>query len=551
MLGANFSDRFADREVLTVDSAVIAGSNVGASIESHEPRHAGKVGGHSMWISWIAPTNGLATLRTDGSTFDTLLAAYTMEPGNDPPLERLREAAEDDDDDLSSSEILQFGVRAGQRYEIAVDGFAGATGDIRLQLDLLTVADLLPQIIRRPSDIAVREGDTLILTMDVSRQAVQNLEMNWNFNGMNLDEYEEPSLIIKNFQATNAGTYRLRLVVGDTRFFSAPVEVQINSEGQTNALARNKIEDAQNSGITPGGGSPNLKRAKLAGEVARGYNGSQVFNTTYATRDPLEPQHCGVAGGPTYWFSYQPPDNGILSLNTDGSSYDTLLAVYTSDSPPMGYADLMTVACDNNSGSNGLTSRLEFIAEKSRTYYIVIDGVNGVRGTARLNYSLIASNPPPPAPDITRQPASQTIAVGNFVALDVLASGATPLRYQWFRNGSPINNETNATINLSGQSSSAGTYRVTVTNISGVVTSANAVVKVISRPAINFSSDSRMATLGFPAARGFQYRVEFCEQLKTNGWHVFTNALTDGAGMIWVTDTTDAAGKQFYRLMGP
>ncbi len=535
--------------MLTAGSALVTGSNVGATIETHEPLHADKLGGHSVWISWIAPTNGLVTLRTEGSTFDTLLAVYTMESGDDPPLERLHEAAEIDDDELSSSEVLQFGVRAGMRYEIAVDGFAGATGDIRLQLDLLTLDDLLPQIVRRPSDIAVREGDTLVLTMDVNRQAVPTLEMKWNFNGVNLDEYEEPSLIIKNFQATNAGTYRLRLSVGETKFYSAPVEVQINSEGQKDALARNKIEDAQNSGLNPGGGgSPNFKRAKLGGEVARGYNGSQVFNTTYATRDPLEPQHCGVAGGPTYWFSYQPPDNGILSLNTDGSSYDTVLAVYTSDNTPLGYADLVAVACDNNSGSNSLTSRLEFVAEKSRTYYIVIDGVNGARGTARLNYSLVTSNPPPPAPVITRHPASQIIAVGNFVALDVLASGAAPMRYQWFRNGSAMNNQTNATINLSGQPSSAGTYRVTVTNISGAVTSADAIVKVISRPAINFAVDSRHATLAFPATRGFQYRVEFCEHLKTNGWFLFTNALTDAAGMIWLTDTTDAAGKQFYRL---
>jgi hypothetical protein len=530
---------------------VITGSNVGATFESHEPLHAGKVGGHSVWISWIAPTNGLVTLSTVGSTFDTLLAAYTLEPGSDSPLERLQAAAEEDDDDDSSSEVMQFGVRAGQAYEIAVDGFAGATGDIVLQLDLLTVADLLPSVVRRSGDVAVREGDTLILTVDVNRQAVPNLQMEWNFNGVNLDEYDQPTLVIKNFQPTNAGMYRLRLSVGDTKFFSAPIEVQINSEGQTNALARNKIEDARDSGLTPGDGSGKAKGAKLGGEVTRGYNGSQVFNTTYATRDPLEPQHCGVAGGPTYWFSYQPPDNGILTLDTDGSSYDTLLAVYTSDNPPTGYADLIPVACDDNGGANGLTSRLQFVADKSRIYYIVVDGVNGARGTARLNYSLVVSNPPPPAPLITRQPASQTIAVGNLIALDVVASGALPLSYQWFRNGNTMNGQTNATLNLSGQSSSAGMYRLTVTNISGVATSAIATVKVISRPAITISSDFRTAGLAFPATRGFQYRVEYCEHLKTNGWYLFTNALTDAGGMIWLTDTTQAATKQFYRLMAP
>ena len=42
--------------------------------------------------------------------------------------------------------------------------------------------------------------------------------------------------------------------------------------------------------------------------VVRGYNGSQVFNTTLATTDPTEPPHCGVAGGASYWLMYQPPN---------------------------------------------------------------------------------------------------------------------------------------------------------------------------------------------------------------------------------------------------
>lgn len=548
--GANFADVFANRETLTTASAVVTGSNVGATIEAGEPRHADKLGGHSVWISWIAPTNGLVTVRTENSTFDTLLAVYLMESGDDPPLQRLRPAAEDDDDELSSSAGLQFGARAGKRYEIAVDGFAGATGDIELRLDLLTVADLLPQVIRTPSDVAVREGDTLILTMDVNREAVSLLEMHWTFNGVELDEAEEPSLIIRNFQPTNAGTYRLRLAVGDTKFSSPPVEVQINSEGLRDVLARNKIEDAQNSGLVPGSSGAAL-RAKFGGGVTRGYNGSQVFNTTYTTRDPLEPVHCGVAGGPTDWFAYQPPADGTLLLNTDGSSYDTLLAVYTYDEPFASYADLIPVACDDNSGSNGATSKLQLAAESARTYFIVIDGVDGARGTARLNYSLLTSNAPTPVPLITRQPQSHMVAPGNTILLDVAASGATPLRYQWFRNGALLSKQTNATLTLNGSQSSVGTYRVTVSNSAGQAGSADAVISLMTAPAIYAPAGSHVATIALPATRGFQYRVEVAEHLATNGWTLFTNALTDSAGVIWASDSLGAAEKRFYRLQGP
>src|SRR5439155_14412703 len=70
-------DYFSDRVALEGLSGLIAGQNHGATFETGEPRHAGKVGGKSIWYSWIAPLTGIATFRTLGSTFDTLLAVYT------------------------------------------------------------------------------------------------------------------------------------------------------------------------------------------------------------------------------------------------------------------------------------------------------------------------------------------------------------------------------------------------------------------------------------------------------------------------------------------
>jgi len=46
------------------------------------------------------------------------------------------------------------------------------------------------------------------------------------------------------------------------------------------------------------------------------------------------------------------------------------------------------VACDNNSGGDGLTSALNFTASSRTTYYIMVDGVNGATGTIYLNYRL-------------------------------------------------------------------------------------------------------------------------------------------------------------------
>jgi hypothetical protein len=93
-------------------------------------------------------------------------------------------------------------------------------------------------------------------------------------------------------------------------------------------------------------------------------------------------------GGASYWLSYTAPENGVLTLTTDGSSFDTVLAVYRDNGTGSGYASLVSVACDNNSGADGRDSRVVFNVARQSTYYIAIDGVNGATGTAYLKYNL-------------------------------------------------------------------------------------------------------------------------------------------------------------------
>ena len=61
-----------------------------------------------------------------------------------------------------------------------------------------------------------------------------------------------------------------------------------------------------------------------------------------------------MTGGTTYWLLYQAPTNGTLTLNTVGSTYDTVLETYTYNGALTSYQDLITLACANDSfGTNG------------------------------------------------------------------------------------------------------------------------------------------------------------------------------------------------------
>ncbi len=76
----------------------------------------------------------------------------------------------------------------------------------------------------------------------------------------------------------------------------------------------------------------------------------------------------------------------------------------------------------------GLETGIYLIGEN--TVYCVVSNAAGSATSNRANYTVIAG---PNAPVITRQPVSQTVTEGGSVTFTVAASGAAPLRYQWFR----------------------------------------------------------------------------------------------------------------------
>lgn len=546
----SFSDMFAGRQLLTNASALVTGSNTNATVEPGEPKHAGKIGGHSLWISWLAPSDGLVTLSTAGSTFDTLLAVYTLQPDDGPPIQNLEGVASDDDYGGLVTSYLQFGANAGQTYQIAVDGFNGAVGNVLLQLNFMSSSNLQPTAVGLPGDQSLRIGDPLILTINLLPSP--NLQFRWYLNGSPVagqdDDSIAPTLIIPSLQRTNLGFYSLKFYLNDDSFFSSAVEIQVNSEGQSKVLARNKIADAALSGLNPA-----AAQSGLASGVIIGYNGTQIFNTSSAIVDPNAPLICGVPPGAAYWFSYQAPTNGIMTLTTSNSSFATLLAVFTYTGTLTSYADLIPVACDNNNGGTGTgTSSVQFAATNGANYFIVVGGVNGAAGIAHLNYSLSPGFVVLVPPILTTQPQSLIVVTQTAVALSVVVSGTTPLAYQWWKNNSVIRQQTNASLLLrSPQNSDAGNYTVVVTNSAGAVTSAPANVTVISSPLIRLNPNAQTMVSGFPGIRGYQYSADVSVNLAPASWVHLTNAFPDYGGVIWLTNSTQNYSVQLQRVHTP
>src|SRR5204863_514267 len=105
------------------------------------------------------------------------------------------------------------------------------------------------------------------------------------------------------------------------------------------------------------------------------------------------------------------------------------------------------------------------------------------------------------APTITRQPASQTVSVGQTATFTVAATGTAPLSYQWQKNGTAIGAATAAsyTTPATTAADNGDLFTVVVSNAAGSVTSnaaALTVSSVLVAPTITTQPASQMVSAG-------------------------------------------------------
>ncbi len=87
----------------------------------------------------------------------------------------------------------------------------------------------------------------------------------------------------------------------------------------------------------------------------------------------------GIANGPAVWYRISVAVGGPVSLTTAGSSFDTLLGVYTGSS----ISDLTSVVTNDDSG--GTTSAVTFDATANTAYYVAVAGKSGQQGYLQLS----------------------------------------------------------------------------------------------------------------------------------------------------------------------
>ena len=537
------SDSFATRGNLgSTTSGTGRADNFGASKEAGEPDHGGKHGGASVWLVWTAPGNGIATFGTLGSGCDTTFGIYT---GN--TLDALVPRVDDDDDAGYLNSVVSFNVLEGTNYNIAIDGYYGDRGNLVLNWSFELTTDLLPVITTQPIGQTVQPGTVTVFSVTNIDTGLP-IQYQWFQNGNALAGASASALVVPNVNPSKVGTYVVRLrsdqaIIRDT--FSKGATLQINITGggsDPNVAAQRKFREAIDSGTGPA--TPALGRGdgiRPSAAPAGGFTGTQIFNTYAAPKEPGEPNHCGEPGGASYWFSNLAPASGTLSVNTVGTGFNNVLAIYTG--PGDSFSNLVNIARSSTNSGPGAEA-VTFFTTSTQTNYIVVDGVGGTSGIVTLNYSLASP------PIIITQPQSQTVSPGSNVTLTVVATGTPNLGYRWRSNSVNILNRTNTFLSLTNfQSSFEAGYDVVITNGNGAVTSSVASLYLNSPLRFtNTVTTSNFTLKTLLIGRAFtNYIIQSSTNLGTSNWlSLATNS--SPVGLINYTDTnTPALSNRFFR----
>lgn len=212
--------------------------------------------------------------------------------------------------------------------------------------------------------------------------------------------------------------------------------------------------------------------------------------------------------------------------------------------------------------SVGLASTVNVPTAGSGRYWYVcqIDGQS--KAVTILNF---LSNSPPSLPSgpatLLSQPLSRTTTAGSNATFSVIASGSSPITYQWQRDGTNIADATNAVLYLPFVTrASSGALSVTVTNATGGAVSASAFLRVLGttlldplQPQLGGGIRLRFGDLtGYPLtsqlATGFE--VQTSTNLATTNWVRLTNALQVINGKIEVDDiAAPLHPRRFYRVI--
>ncbi|HLX70901.1 MAG TPA: Calx-beta domain-containing protein [Verrucomicrobiae bacterium] len=370
------NDNFANATDLNLFDVNGSGTNLdnnsNATLEQGEPTILTNIGGASVWYTWTAPSNGVVTFSTSGASFTTLLGVYL---GNN--VSNLTLIGADNGSHAGNSQVSFIAI-AGTKLDITVDGTNGAQGPFTLTWKTVAISgtptnDNFANAITNTGSSGTVFGDNINATVEAKEPPIiQTFGLNaggisgasiwyaWTapidgvvtintkgstfdtvlgvFVGTNLAKLGEVAAN-DDFNGLRSSQVSFLASAGKTYMIDVAGYMSLTNAGvPTNSAATSAILTntamgfvVLNWNLGPLPLNDNFANATFLGDQL---SGSISGNNFGATTEPNEPSHAGFAASQTVWYSWTATVSGDVEMDTIGSSFDTVLAVYTGTSIP-------------------------------------------------------------------------------------------------------------------------------------------------------------------------------------------------------------------------
>ncbi len=171
-----------------------------------------------------------------------------------------------------------------------------------------------------------------------------------------------------------------------TSFLSTPLNGGLTYFVQVGGAQGAQGSFQLNVTFTVQGGGP--ANNTMANAVSLSVPGSVIGSNQGAGLEAGEPTPCGNIAS-TVWYRFTPQSTGVVSVDTTGSSFDTVLALYLGTS----VSGLSQLVCndDDPRANGGQTSFLSAAVAAGQTYYVQVGGYSGLQGSFKVNLNATAA----------------------------------------------------------------------------------------------------------------------------------------------------------------
>jgi len=353
----------------------------------------------------------------------------------------------------------------------------------------VSAATSAPAFTTQPTSQSVTTGANVTFTVAVSGSPTPTIQ--WKKGGTDIAGATSLTLSLNNVQASDAATYTAVATNSAGTATSNGAVLTVSAAASAPAFTTQPTSQSVTTGANvtftvavSGNPTPTIQWKKGGTDIAGATSLTLTLNNVQASDAATYTAVATNASGTA-------TSNGAVLTVSAAASAPAFTTQPSSQTVTAGGTAVFTVAVTGNptptlqwkkggtdiAGATSATLTLNNVQAADAANYTVV--ATNSAGSATSSVATLTVNPSL-VPTVLTQPQGHTVATGHAVVFGADISGGG-LTYQWKKNGTNIGGATSSQLLLNNtQASDSGSYTVTATNGSGSVTSAAAVLNVVT-----------------------------------------------------------------------